>query len=147
MKKIYVSDSFNTRKIADILQQLFSSTAVVVCELNFEPVDDLIGSVLKASTDASQHYENKVEIGNIDVFFLSARAVLEGQINIQNLKKTYGNANAKVVVMSVMHDYLDDVKKGNYGADFFHYKDTLISVADASRLAEEEKSLLLSYLD
>ena len=87
MKKVYVSDTFNTKAIASTLQGLYGSSAIVVCELKFEPVGDMLGSMIKAKADTMEHFENQAEIGDIDIFFISARAVLEGQINVQDLKK------------------------------------------------------------
>jgi hypothetical protein len=146
--KIYVSDSFHTKLIADILQELYGAKATVVCELVFQPVDDPLGTIVKMFTDDIEPaYENKTSVENIDLFFISARAVIENQLNISELKKKYANPNARVIVMSVSPSYLYEIKRGGYDADFFLDKNIFIDACTAQALSESDRQLLLSYLN
>jgi hypothetical protein len=147
MKKVYVSDSFHTQSVAETLQNLYGSEVSVVCELRFDPGVDSMASMIQAITDSSESYKNQASIDNIDLFFISARMVLDGQIKILDLKKKYGNKNSKVVVMSTLPEYLTQVSKGNYGADYLLDKDPVANAhGKIERLDDFEKDLLKSFL-
>lgn len=123
-KKIYVSDSHHTEMIATLLQELFGK------EVDVHAVEP----------------SERTEERDFDLFFLSAKFILNGVLEPAVLKKKLGAPNAKIVAMSTIQPYLDDVKEKNLGVDFFQDKMVLISHS-LEDLPKEAKSTLRSYLD
>lgn len=78
-----------------------------------------------------------------DRFFVSAKLILDGFVDPQELKRESGTINPKVIVMSVNSSYLDELKNKGVG-DFFHDKDHLVHY---DLIREDEKMVLLSYLN
>lgn len=147
MKKIFVSDIYYTNGIVKLFKALFAKDATVLsAEYPSKPALEAASKELPLSDS-----NNGVSAKGIDVFFLSAKMILSGNMNLRNMKKKYGVKNAKVVVMSVMGDFLKEVKDKELGGDFFYEKDSLVQVVlrgdSIEKLSEKEKTLLKSFLN
>lgn len=149
MKKILVADSFHSNKIANLLKNLYGDKVEVYCESGHFPnvKDDTLGYLLARTSEiTAPQFKNTTEKRDFDVFFLSARLIIEGSVNPLELKQKHGTPNAKVVAMSVSPEYLNEVKNGNFGVDFFQNKNVLIT-EKVENLDKETQITLNSYLN
>lgn len=150
MKKIFVADSYHSNNLAKLLQQFYGSDAIVFCEPRYLPrglpipIDTLTAIESEMMTE---QFDNKTTADGVDVFFLSAKIILQGDLNPKEMKEQYGNPGAKVIAMSTMSVFLDQVKELNCGVDHFHNKDIMLNhLGHAERLPEEEQKLLREYV-
>lgn len=148
-KKIFVADSYHSNQISHLLQQLYGDTVEVFCDSSFLPhglpgsVDTLLA--MKSESSAEQ-FHNSTNPEGVDLFFLSAKIILQGDINPTEMKNVHGKLGSKVVAMSTMPVFLEDVKNQGFDVDFFHDKHELAYAKSVTDLRENEKQLLLSYL-
>jgi|GEM_PF-1768374 len=146
--KIFVADSFNTNRIAQILQDFYGPEVSVFCEPGYfiDAGKDPLGFLLSIKTECGgPQFVNTAEEKNLfDVFFISGRLITEGNINPRNLKKNHGTPTAKLVAMSTLPEYLEEIRDRDMGADFF--LDKFEFMACLGDLPEEIKQILNSYL-
>ena len=146
-KRVFISDSFHTIKIAGFLQELYGPEVEIYCEPgNFSnSSNDQLGGLLAAvfekptMNQASDPSEKK----DFDLFFLCGRLILERDVDPIALKKNHGKPGAKVVAMSVVQDYLNEIKNKQLGADLYFHKTRLNPVKEMTKEAKEE---LISFL-
>lgn len=144
-KNVLVSDSFHTGTICAALSEIYSEKATVYGkEGDLAPGDWLAPTVQSAIAQESPPIPEEGKDQRFDLFFVSARLVLEGSINPSDLKKDHGTENAKIIVMSMLHSYLEQVKAKHPTVDFFLSKG---DINKPHRMSKESKDLLLSYLD
>jgi hypothetical protein len=102
-------------------------------------------SILQKVYGPNTEIVTSASVGNIDLFiFTSAKSILNNGVDPKELKKLYGNPEAKTVTMSYESSYLDLVKRGDYGIDFFF--PGKFELETTSKLPEETKITLRSYL-
>ena len=101
-ENVFICDSFPGNLIDIIIQDRFGGTAEIFH-------DSINNSTTK-----------------IDLFFLSAKLILQGRVNPMELKRKYGKPNSKIVAMSTIEGYLDSIKNGDYGVDYFLDKNKLL---------------------
>ncbi len=121
MKKIYVKDSFHSEQIALVLKELYGNKAQVVTSLS----------------------------KGINVFFLSAKTIVNNEVVPKELKAQFGAPQSSVVAMSIAPQFLTQVQTMDCGVTYLHDKDYLLESAaakDVDRLPQSEKTLLLSYI-
>jgi hypothetical protein len=143
-KRVFVADSYHSNQIAKILSEIFGNEVEVFSDPKYLPLDPEHAKNAKKSEEMVT-FENNDKPAGINIFFLSARLIKENSTNPNMMKSRYGNSNSKVVAISVMEFYLNEVKMG-YGVDFTHDKNHLINAKGANDISAEEKELLLSYL-
>lgn len=81
----------------------------------------------------------------IDLFiFVSAKDILNKVVDPKEYKKCYGKPGAKAMTMSYEPSYLDAVKKGDFGIDFFYPRK--FELETISKLPKESKAILRSYI-
>ncbi|PCI20693.1 hypothetical protein COB64_01860 [Candidatus Wolfebacteria bacterium] len=138
IKKIFVADSYNSDDIASFLGGVYGK------EVEIEPAPDYFPTgTLNIMINCREKTESR-----IDVFFLSALLVLEGQINPKVLKHLFGTKDSKIIVISSVENFLARVKEGSYGIDFTHKKDNLTLPSSLiGELPDTERQILLSYLE
>ena len=90
--KIYVSDSYHTDLIVEVLENYF-------------------GEKVECHTDLK-------EADVFDIFFLSGRHILHN-LNLNSLKRNFGYENTKVVAVSATDVYLVEIRNTpSLGVDF-----------------------------
>jgi len=148
MIKVFVADSFHSNKIAKILTEVYGAGVEVFCDASYLPVDPSGIDTLCAmiSENSAEKFQNNTTSEGVDLFFLSAKVILQKSISAKEMKLKHGKPDAKVVAISTMEEYLEDVLKGDYGVDYAHSKDEFVGSMDADDLSDEEKEKLLSYL-
>lgn len=114
MKKVfYVCDSYHTTNISDYLLAAFPKSTVytdstIISSGNGDLVLETINPTLKSFSEKKLA---KDEVGSkVDYFVLSAKLILDGSINPNELKAKYGSANSKTIAVSTMSVFLDQVK-------------------------------------
>lgn len=146
-KRIFIADSFHTVKIAEQLQSFYGPEVEIYCEpghfsnRNNDQLGAVLAAVLEKPTIAT--VTNPGEKKDFDAFFLSGRLILEGDVDPITLKKEFGKPGSKVVVVSTLQEYLDEIKQKNLGADFYIRKQ---HIGPAASMSTEIKNQLISFL-
>ena len=130
MKKIIVIDSYNSDKIAEFLQKIYKNKAIVSYCPNPE-------------NDADPIPIEEIE-GKYDLFFVSGQMIFYKQISLIALLEKHGEKEAKVVVMSTSHYYLEGVKNRAF-VDFLLDKSPILDSLGGD-VTDGLKERLESYL-
>ncbi len=148
MIKVFVADSFHSNKIAQILTEVYGAGVEVFCDASYLPVDPSGIDTLCAmiSENSAEKFQNNTTSDGVDLFFLSAKVILQKSVNPKEMKAKHGKPDAKVVAISALEEYLEDVLNGDYGVDYTHDKNVLAHSYSAEFISDDEKEKLLSYL-
>lgn len=115
MKRVYVKDSYHTDKIAQSIEGRYGKENIEV------------------STKLS---------GRFDLFFVSGKEVLYGEISPKQLKTVYGNPGAKVLALSAMQEFLTRIAdRPELGVDVALSKTILVSGLDLACSSHNEQDL------
>jgi len=153
MRKIFIADSYGSNQLAHLLTELFGDTVEIFCDPNYVPVYRSlnksraeIGKDVQRTEKQAGVFANQTSKDNFDVFFLSAKIILEGNLSPKRLKEIYGKANSKVIAISSVSDYLDEAVT-SFGADYGLPKSKIMYAKSAAELKDTDKDLIKSFLE
>lgn len=89
-----------------------------------QSLEKIYGETVRISRNGPWFTPN-LQNGAIDLFFISGKAILDGEVDPKKYKELYGNPNAKVVAISTDPSYLKEIEEGDYGVDYFQDKEAL----------------------
>lgn len=75
-----------------------------------------------------------------DLIFISAKSILLGIADPIKIKNQHGKEGVKIVAMSILQDYLNELSSRK-GIDFFIHKDSIIGF-NQENLKKEDQELL-----
>lgn len=125
----YVCDSYHTATIAETLEKAIPGSMTItdstIVSHSPEFPELTLGNLLTKLVTEKNLNKEEVAGRKIDFFVLSAKLIMDGSVNIKELKTKYGQENCKVIAVSTMSEFLNQVKPFvDYTASKYDFTDT-----------------------